>query len=157
MRLEAAGWKGREGVAASSRASDSDFLCQMAQGAARHGRLQMLALRLDQKPVALKLNLMTGEGSFAFKIAFDESFARFSPGVQLELDNVERAHRLPELRWMDSCAAPNRFMINHLWPDRREMQTIFFATGGPAGALAVAVVPLVHFVRARLPRPWGRP
>jgi hypothetical protein len=60
---------------------------------------------------------------------------------------VERAHRLPSLRWMDSCAAPNRFMINHLWPDRREMQTMFFATGTRRGALSVALVPLLHFLR----------
>jgi hypothetical protein len=99
--------------------------------------------------VALKLNLLSGAGGFAFKITFDESFSRFSPGVQLELDNVERAHRLPQLRFMDSCAAPNRFMINHLWPDRREMQTLFFATGGFRGALTVALLPLLNFFRAR--------
>src|SRR6267143_1114087 len=77
----------------------------------------------------------------------DEGFRRFSPGVLLELDNVERAHQLPALRWMDSCAAPNRFMINHLWPDRREMQTVFFSTGSRLGALTVALVPLLHFIR----------
>ena len=92
----------------------------------------MLALRLDGRPVALKMNLVGGEGAFAFKITFDESFGRFSPGVLLELDNVDRAHQLPALRWMDSCAAPSRFMINHLWPDRREMQTLFFSTGSLA-------------------------
>lgn len=144
LALEAAGWKGRAGVASLP---DRAFLEQMAAGAAREGRLQMLALRLDGRPLALKLNLFAGEGAFAFKIAFDESFARFSPGVLLELDNVERAHRIPSLRWMDSCAAPNRFMINHLWPDRREVHTVFFATGTRRGALAVALVPLLHFLR----------
>ncbi|HZX96630.1 MAG TPA: GNAT family N-acetyltransferase [Myxococcales bacterium] len=146
LALEAAGWKGRDGVAALPHRT---FMADMAKGAARQGRLQMLALRLDGKPVALKLNLFAGEGesAFAFKITFDESYARFSPGVLLELDNVERAHQLPALRWMDSCAAPNRFMINHLWPDRREMQTVFFATGSRRGALTVALVPLLHFFR----------
>lgn len=150
LALEAAGWKGREGVAAYR---DRGFMQEMAAGAAQAGRLQMLALRVGGRPVALKLNLLCGEGAFAFKITFDEEFGRFSPGVQLELDNVERAHRLPRLRWMDSCAAPNRFMINHLWPDRREMQTLFFATGGFFGALTVAAVPLLNFLRARVRRP----
>src|SRR5205823_11712947 len=113
---------------------------EMAAGAARAGKLQMLALRLDGQPVALKMNLLAGQGAFAFQIPFDESFGRFSPGVLLELDNVERAHQLSALRWMDSCAAPNRFMINHLWPDRREMQTLFFSTGGRLGGLVVALV-----------------
>jgi CelD/BcsL family acetyltransferase involved in cellulose biosynthesis len=149
LALEALGWKGRAGVAS---VRDRGFLGEMAAGAAREGKLQMLALRLDGKPVAVKLNLFAGEGAFAFKIAFDESYARFSPGVLLELDNVEHAHRLPALRWMDSCAAPNRFMINHLWPDRREVHTLFFATGTQRGALAVALVPLLHFFRGLVRR-----
>ena len=147
--MEAAGWKGREGVDASRHQA---FLEQVALGASRDGRQQLLALRLDGKPVALKWNLLAGEAGFAFKITFDESYARFSPGVQLEVDNIERAHLLPRLRFMDSCAAPNRFMINHLWPDRREMQTLFFATGKPLGALTVAAVPLLHFARGLLKR-----
>ena len=142
--LEGAGWKGREGVDA---ARDLAFIEELSAGAARGGKQQLLALRLDEKAVALKWNLFAGDAGFAFKITFDESFARFSPGVQLELDNGERAHQLPRLRWMDSCAAANRFMINHLWPDRREMQTIFFSTGRPLGAITVAAVPLLHFVR----------
>jgi len=144
LDLEAQGWKGREGV---DSLRDRTFVQQMAAGAARKGKLQMLALRLDGRPVAMKMNLVGGEGAFAFKITFDEGFRRFSPGVLLELDNVERAHQLPALRWMDSCAAPNRFMINHLWPDRREMQTVFFSTGSRRGALAVAMIPLLHFLR----------
>jgi CelD/BcsL family acetyltransferase involved in cellulose biosynthesis len=156
LELEASGWKGRDGVAASSRGCDQAFIDEMALAAAGRGRLQMLALRLDGRPIALKMNLFGGAGAFAFKIAFDESFARFSPGVQLELDNVRRAHELTGLRWMDSCAAPNRFMINHLWPDRREMQTLFFAAGSARGGLAVSLVPLVHFVRARLSRLGSR-
>jgi len=144
LDLEAQGWKGREGV---DSLRDRTFVQQMAAGAARKGKLQMLALRLDGRPVAMKMNLVGGEGAFAFKITFDEGFRRFSPGVLLELDNVERAHQIPALRWMDSCAAPNRFMINHLWPDRREMQTVFFSTGTRRGALAVAMIPLLHFLR----------
>jgi CelD/BcsL family acetyltransferase involved in cellulose biosynthesis len=144
LTLEAAGWKGREGVASLS---DRAYLEEMAAGAALERKLQMLALRLDGRPVALKINLFAGEGAFAFKITFDEEFSRFSPGVLLELDNVEKVHGARPLRWMDSCAAPNRFMINHLWPDRREMQTVFFATGSRRGELAVAAVPLLHFFR----------
>jgi hypothetical protein len=112
----------------------------------------MMGLRLDGRPIALKYNLLAGDGSFAFKIAFDESFARYSPGVLLEVDNIHRLHQMPEVRWMDSCAAPNRFMINHLWPERREMQTVFLSTGRALPSLLLALVPLFQFVRARLRR-----
>jgi CelD/BcsL family acetyltransferase involved in cellulose biosynthesis len=142
--LESAGWKGREGVDAER---DRFFIEELAIGAAQAKRQQLLALRLDGKPLAMKWNLFGSDSAFAFKITFDESFARFSPGVQLEIDNIELAHQRPGLRMIDSCAAPNRFMINHLWPDRREMQTLFFSTGRPLGSLLVAAVPLLHFAR----------
>ena len=123
-----------------------------AARAHQRGRLMMMGLRLDGRPVALKYNLLAGDGAFAFKIAFDESFARYSPDVLLELDNIHRLHRMPAVRWMDSCAAPNRFMINHLWPERREMQTVFFSTGRALPSLLLALVPLLQFLRARAQR-----
>jgi CelD/BcsL family acetyltransferase involved in cellulose biosynthesis len=152
LALEANGWKGSAGVAAALHPQERAYLEEMTAHAHRRGRLMMMALRLDGRPVALKYNLLAGEGSFAIKITFDESFARYSPGVLLELENIHRLHRSPGLRWMDSCAAPNRFMINHLWPERREMQTIFFSTGRAVPSLLLALVPLLQFVRARVRR-----
>ena len=149
LQLEQAGWKGRDGVCG---ARDRGFLQEMAAQAAHAGRLQLLALRLSGKPVALKVNLLSGTSAFAFKITFDEAFSRYSPGVQLELENIERAHKQPGLLTMDSCAASNRFMINHLWPDRREIQTVFFSTGSRLGELQIALVPLIHLARRLLRR-----
>jgi CelD/BcsL family acetyltransferase involved in cellulose biosynthesis len=151
--LELAGWKGREQIATALRDCDRQFLDEACVRAAASGKLQMLALRLNGKAIASKLNFLSGEGGFAFKIAFDESYARFSPGVQLELENIRAFHQRPGLAWMDSCAAPNRFMINHLWPSRRELQTIFFSTGGALGSAAVAAIPVIHLFRSlRRPR-----
>jgi hypothetical protein len=148
LRLEGSGWKGRQKDAAVRKAAHRAYLAEMAKQAHQRGRLMVMGLRLDGRPIALKYNLLAGEGSFAFKIAYDESFAHFSPGVLLELDNVELLHERRDIRWMDSCAAPNRFMINHLWPDRLEMQTLFFATGSALASIAVALVPIVHLARA---------
>ncbi|MFL5308812.1 MAG: GNAT family N-acetyltransferase [Myxococcales bacterium] len=149
LALEAAGWKGARGVAAAQHPAESAYVQEMAARAHARGRLMMMALRLDGRPIALKYNLFAGDGSFAFKITFDESYSRYSPGVLLELDNVRRLHEMGSVRWMDSCAAPNRFMINHLWPERREMQTVFFSTGRMLPSLVLAVVPLFQFVRMR--------
>ena len=156
LEIEAKGWKGESGVAAAQHPAERTYIEEMTARAHRRGRLMMMALRLDGKAIALKHNLLAGEGSFAFKITFDESFARYSPGVLLELENIHRLHQLPNLRWMDSCAAPNRFMINHLWPDRRQMQTVFFATGRTLPSFMLALVPLFQLLRARLRRPKRR-
>ena len=152
LALEAGGWKGAAGVAAALHPAERAFVEEMAARAHQRGRLMMMGLRLDGRPIALKYNLLAGDGSFAFKITFDESFARYSPGVLLEVENIQRLHQMPEVRWMDSCAAPNRFMINHLWPERREMQTVFLSTGRALPSLLLALVPLFQFARARLRR-----
>jgi len=152
FRLESNGWKGRGKDAAIRKEAHRAYLLEMAKQAQERGKLMMMGLRLDGRPIAVKYNLLANEGSFAFKIAYDESFARYSPGVLLELDNVEKLHERKEIQWMDSCAAPERFMINHLWPDRREMQTLFFATGPMLASIAVALVPLVHLVRSVVKR-----
>jgi hypothetical protein len=74
----------------------------------------------------MKANLLTGDGGFCFKICFDEEFAKHSPGVLLELENIREAHRRG-LTWMDSCADQDHPMIDRLWPERREIRTVFLS------------------------------
>jgi CelD/BcsL family acetyltransferase involved in cellulose biosynthesis len=122
LRLEASGWKRETGTAMSSLEGHGEMFRQICRQFDASGRLQMLVLRAGERPLAAKCNLRAGEGAFCFKIAFDESLARFSPGIQLELANIDFFHRDPQLKWLDSCAEPNNEMINRLWQDRRAVQ-----------------------------------
>lgn len=145
--LEASGWKGREGTALASDAASRAYFQDIAEQAAERGQLQMMALELDGRPIAMKCNFLTGEGSFAFKIAFDEQFAKYSPGALLELFNMQelaRAH--PQVQWMDSCAVADHFMINRLWTGRRTVGTYWLARRGLA-RLLVQAWPLYHRLR----------
>jgi hypothetical protein len=145
VELESRGWKGREGTAIGQRAGDLQFFRRVAGNAFRLGRLTILALRLDGRPVAMKCNLLAGSGAFAFKIAFDEEFAHSSPGILLEIDNIMRFHS-DNLQWMDSCAAADHPMINRLWRERRIVQTTLVSTGRPAGDLFVSALPALRFL-----------
>lgn len=147
LRLEAKGWKGEEGSAMALRDDRRGYFQQIATAAHQAGKLMMLGLFLDDRPVALKCNFLSGHGSFAFKIAFDEEFARFSPGVLLEIENVRSIHDNPNLAWMDSCAIPKHFMINRLWPDRRTIETFVMSTGKAPGSLAVAALPGLRWMK----------
>jgi hypothetical protein len=140
LRLEAAGWKGREGTAFAMQAENRAFFLKMAKEAALRGRLEMLALRLDGKAIAMKCNLLTKNGSFAFKIAYDESFRQYSPGVLLELAQIRLLHDDSAREWMDSCADSDHFMLNRLWLDRKSLRTLVVSTGHPLGNPAVKVV-----------------
>ncbi|MEO8428393.1 MAG: GNAT family N-acetyltransferase, partial [Verrucomicrobiota bacterium] len=88
IQLEASGWKGKDGSALASEAAHRSFFESAATGAIERDRLMMLALRLNGKPIAMKCNFISGGGSFAFKIAFDGTYSRYSPGMLLEMENI---------------------------------------------------------------------
>jgi CelD/BcsL family acetyltransferase involved in cellulose biosynthesis len=157
LALEAQGWKGRRGSAFDCTDASRRFFASIAREAALRGRLMMLGLKIGDRPVALKCNFLAGQGSFAFKIAYDEAYGRFSPGALLELENIRRFHARRELQWMDSCAEAEHFMANRLWLDRRTLVTTLTASRRTAGHFVVAALPLLRRVyrslRFALPAP----
>jgi hypothetical protein len=159
LELEAAGWKGRAGTALGAREPDRTFFREMAAGAFAAGRLEMLGLFQGGKPLALKCNFLTPPGSFSFKIAYDESHANCSPGVQLELENLRRRAGQPDCLWMDSCTGSRDHpMINRLWTERRLIQTVLLSTGRRLGDLVLALLPLLRWFKRALfgrRRPWN--
>jgi Acetyltransferase (GNAT) domain len=145
LEFEANSWKGKGGRALVCSETDRKYFVEIAREAFRRGKLMMIALRFNGRPIAYKVNFLSGDGSFAFKIAFDEEYARYSPGVLLELENIRLLHERTQIKWMDSCANPDRFMINHLWTDRRAIQTMVVSTGKLQGDLALAALPLLKW------------
>ncbi len=130
LALEAAGWKGAEGSALASAADTRIFFTQALEGAAAAGRLERLALRIDGRAIAMLVNLITAPGAYSFKTAFDEDYARFSPGMLLQLENLALLER-PGIQWADSCAVEGHPMIERLWRGRRRMISRNIAIGGP--------------------------
>ncbi len=152
LDLEASGWKGRQGTALATRPAHAQFFREMAHAAAARGTLWLSALRLDGRAIAMRCNLFSKPGSFFFKPAYDETLARHSPGVLLEVETIRRLHEMPDVHWMDSCTAPNNELLNALWLDRRIIQTIAWADyHGGAGLVLTAHV-LFRWVRCRIGR-----
>jgi hypothetical protein len=150
LNLEARGWKGNEGTALAQEAPNRSFFhAFMSNGFARR-KLLMLGAFLDEKPIALKCNVIAGEASYALKIAYDEQYARYSPGVLLELFNIRCLHEIPDIRWMDSCAIPDHPMIDHLWLDRRAIQTVLISPGTSLADLLVSLVPFMRWLKRKL-------
>ncbi|MCS7044726.1 MAG: GNAT family N-acetyltransferase [Gemmataceae bacterium] len=147
LELEASGWKGAQGTALAHSSGDRKFFSAVVSEAHARGQLLMLGLFLDGRPIAMKCNFRSGHGAFALKIAFDERFARFSPGVLLELDNIALVHAGPDLAWMDSCAVAKHPMIDRLWTERRLIQHLLLSTGGWYGNLIVGALPLLRAVK----------
>ncbi|UVO54013.1 GNAT family N-acetyltransferase [Sphingomonas sp. SUN039] len=123
LALEASGWKGRDGAALANARDTENFVRDALRGAFAAGRLEMIRLDVDGRTIAMLVNFLTPPGSFSFKIAFDEDYARFSPGVLIQLENL-KILETPGIGWMDSCAVEGHPMIESLWAERREIVRI---------------------------------
>jgi CelD/BcsL family acetyltransferase involved in cellulose biosynthesis len=131
LALEAAGWKGAAGSALASDAATASLFREALHGAAQRGRLERLSMTLDGRAIAMLANFITAPGAFSYKTAFDEAYARFSPGVLLQQENLAMLDR-SDIAWCDSCAAQDHPMIDHIWRERRAIARISIAIGGKA-------------------------
>lgn len=118
LAIEKAGWKGAAGSALACDGATERFFRAAVRAASDAGRLQFLRLDVGGRTVAMLVNFLTPPGSFTFKTVFDEDYRRFSPGVQIQLENLAILNR-PGIVWMDSCAVGDHPMIDSLWTGRR--------------------------------------
>ncbi|MGQ3102132.1 MAG: GNAT family N-acetyltransferase [Sphingopyxis solisilvae] len=148
LDLEVRGWKGRAGSALASHGDTQAWFRAILTGAAAAGRLDMRALDLDEQPLAMLVNFLTPPGGFSFKTAFDEDYARFSPGVLLQQANLDLLED-PTIAWVDSCAAPDHPMIDSVWRERRALVWVNAALSSPGDRLRFAML-------TRAERLWRR-
>lgn len=151
LRLEAAGWKGRRGSALACTEANRRFAVAALTRAFERGRLLMVGLDLDARPVARYCAFAAGEGAFAFKTAYDEELRNGSPGILAELEMIRAFHGRAELQWMDSFTAPGNLTIERMWKDRCIVQRVAVGVG-TAGELALAALPLLQWLK----RLWGQ-
>lgn len=145
FRLEERGWKGRLGTAIGNHLHARRYFEQCIRDGFRRGRVMALTLLVGDRPVALKLNLSSGRDWFAYKIAYDEELARYSPGLQLEIENIRRVHDMPDVRLMDSCTGPTIRLFRDVWLERRLIHSVLVATSREPGPLLVAALPLLRW------------
>jgi hypothetical protein len=116
--LEASGWKGRARTAARLHPDIMKFMTAAVTTLASEGSAQIMRLRVDGRAVAAVVILRSGGSAWCWKIAYDESRARFSPGVQVILDATAILLADAGIRCVDSCATPDHPMIDHIWRER---------------------------------------
>lgn len=118
LALEARGWKGRAGTAALGHDAIRQFVERAVTGLAGEGKARIDRLRIGERTIAATVTLRSGATAWTWKIAYDEAFARFSPGVQLMMDLSESLLADASFTRIDSCATAGHPMIEHLWRER---------------------------------------
>ncbi len=116
--LEAGGWKGRAGTAAANRDDLRRFTRTAVGALAAEGKVSINRILLDGRAIAAGIVLRSGRGAWFWKIAYDESFARFSPGVMLTVALTSELLEDAAIERADSCATANHPMIDRLWRER---------------------------------------
>ena len=154
LALEKRGWKGANGSALACNASTEALFRKALHGAVREGKLELLSLRLDGRAIAMLVNFLTPPGAFSFKTAFDEDYARFSPGVLLQIENLKLLNRT-DIDWCDSCAAQDHPMIDSIWAGRRAIGRYSIAIGGPVRRAAFALLLMAEKAKGRLRRAFA--
>jgi hypothetical protein len=128
--IEAAGYKGRFGIALTAFPGEPEWFREMCDRFRSEGRLVVYSLEVGDTVVAMQLMLRGGEGLFDLVMTYDETYARFSPGMQLVIDAVDHFHETTDAQWLDTCTYEGNETSLRLYPDRRTVSTVLVAVGG---------------------------
>jgi len=130
IALEASGWKGRGGSALACRPVDREFGTLAFQRAIELRRLHAVRIDVDSRPIAMGMGFLAGDGAAAFKVAYDERWSRYAPGILIEREWIRRFHALPGPQWMDSLAGPDNEVLKRLWKHSRPFVSLMVGAGG---------------------------
>ena len=135
--LEAGGWKGRAGTATADHNDLRRFIRTAVCGLAAEGKASIDRILVDGRAIAATIMLRSGRCAWFWKIAYDETFARFSPGVMLTVVLTDELLEDATIERTDSCATANHPMINRLWRERLALGDRLVALRPPAPFLRV--------------------
>jgi hypothetical protein len=88
------------------------------RGLAAEAKVSINRILVDGRAIAATITLRSGRGAWFWKIAYDETFAHFSPGVMLTAALTNELLEDAAIESTDSCATANHPMIDRLWRER---------------------------------------
>lgn len=143
LEIESSGWKLESGTALACHCSTNDFYEELISRSSQAGKARFVALKLDGKPIAMISDIQSGPNIFAFKTAFDEHFSTFSPGVLVELKNIEYMHQ-SRIEMADSCTDPDNATINRIWGQKLQFQSVVIGLRPGMAQLATRLMPWIQ-------------
>lgn len=139
LGLEAAGWKGEKGTALLSKPSDARFARRFLTNLATGRKASVALLRVDGEPIAAQVLLYEGDMAYTWKTAYDQAYAKYSPGALL-LDKITEELFSSGIAGIESCSTEDGFM-GRVWQGRRETLDLLADVGArPSLAFSVATL-----------------
>ncbi|MDP2354707.1 MAG: GNAT family N-acetyltransferase [Beijerinckiaceae bacterium] len=134
LSIEASGWKGAAGTALASNADTLAFARTAFDPANLRPSPVFSVLWLEERAVAVSMNLVGHDNAANLKCAYDETYAAFSPGVLLDVALADELRRTSFTPMIDSVAMPGH-PVERVWPERLRRGWIAMACD-PATGLA---------------------
>jgi CelD/BcsL family acetyltransferase involved in cellulose biosynthesis len=116
--LEASGWKGAAGTAAARHDELRAFMKAAVRALGAEGKVAVNRILLDGRAIAATITLRSVDGAWYWKTAYDETLARFAPGVLLSAALTEDLAENAAIARTDSCAGPGNPILDNLWRER---------------------------------------
>jgi len=126
MTLEKLGWKGETKSALASSANGKDFFNEVVAAAQPDAELFFTELTLDKIPIAMTANFIVNTDFFAFKVANDPAYAKFSPGIFLEYESIRLMYVDSDFQTADSGSEQDSF-VGNIWTEKQEMMILHLA------------------------------
>ena len=124
LSLEASGWKGRKRTAMAIDRFRAAFAREALYCLAERDMCRIHTLDLDGRAIASLVVLRESGVAYTWKTAFDETYAKFSPGTLLMIDTTKKLLEDPNIIRADSLAIENHAVMSRLWTEKEPMATL---------------------------------
>ncbi|OBZ91989.1 hypothetical protein ADU59_29105 [Pararhizobium polonicum] len=124
LALEAAGWKGRQRTAMVLDRYRAAFAREAITNLAQADSVRIHTLDLNGTAIASMIVLMMAGEAYTWKTAYDEHYARYSPGKLLLAELTEWHLDDANIVRSDSCAVPDHPVMSRFWEEREDMGTL---------------------------------
>jgi len=152
LALEESSWKGRNGTALASQQSSRQYYLDSVARLTAAGKARFVSLKLNGEVIAMLSDFESNHEVNAFKTAFDENYAKYSPGILIESHNVQLMHD-DEVQFADSCTVASNKTMNRIWGQSVEFQNIVVGLRFGIPTLATKLMPAMQKLhRARKQR-----
>jgi hypothetical protein len=124
LALEGGGWKGKRRSALVTDRYHTAFAREAISNLAAIDAVRIHSIDFNGRAIASTVVLMMGGEAYTWKTAYDETYARYSPGKLLMGELTEWHLDDANIVRSDSCAVPDHPIMSRFWREREDMGTV---------------------------------
>jgi CelD/BcsL family acetyltransferase involved in cellulose biosynthesis len=149
LKIEASGWKGKQGTALACDEKTRKFAKDVFSGVEANSICRADILTLNGAPIAVSLMTLAGHTGFTVKCSYDEAYRSYSAGLLLEIEVIRSFLSENWASRLDSATAGTH-VIDGLWPGRIEVADLIFSLSPRYPALRLSALQISDQTRRNI-------